>query len=423
MLRISTAAIAAGAMLASLGAFSVCSADENHVHATSTTLAVLDPIAAPAMAALLPPGFTTVPAELLGTLNAHSAAVQTLALAADGTALFSGGNDGHIRIWDTATLELILDVPACQVAINDIELDPMGTFAVTASEDGYVKVWDALTGELLVALPAHLGDAESSGAVGRFNETIRSAHGTLPRFAAERVPSVISAQAVAVSPDGLFIYTAGDDGYVRKYSVEENYSLMWEVLSNYNGTNDLEINQSGTFLFAGGMDGYVSIFNAELGTMESQVLAYEHGAINTVTLTSDENCLLTGSTGGEIRVWDAHTGSLVKIIRAHAGDVNWIETTADDALMISGGADGMIKVWNRDAELAGEMQAHVLAVADGAIGECVMFTGGHDFKVREWDPNFLPGCFVAGETVYEEPDYIEPPMEPEPPVTQVPGRG
>jgi WD40 repeat protein len=395
MLRFNTAALAAGALLASCAIAGVSQAGDD-TYASSAALPTVASVEMTA-AALLPPGFTTIPGELMATLNAHSAAVNTLALAPDGTALFSGGRDGHVKVWDTATLELLLDIPACQVAINDIEVSADGTFIVTAAEDGYVKVWDSLTGDLLIALPSHLGEAESSGAVGRLNETIRSMHGTMPRFAAERVPSVTSAQAVAVSPDSLYVYSAGDDGYVRKYSVEDNYSMVYEVHANYNGTNDIILNIAGNYLYAGGMDGYVSIFDAELGTLASQILAYEHGAVNTLALTGEltqEACLLTGGSNGEIRVWDNNTGALTKIIRAHAGDVKYITTVNADTLIVSGGSDGLLKVWNRDAELAGEMQAHVLAVSAAAIAECTMFTSGSDFTVEP--PAEEPNVEVIG---------------------------
>jgi WD40 repeat protein len=417
------------ASVASLLLCSAATAEEWTGDAAAMDAAAAEQVAAimPGMDIAMPDGgtWTTTVAFLRQSLDAHSAAVTALAVTPDGSTLFTGGRDGHIRIWDLATGDLLQDVHACQAQINDIAISPDSTYVVTAAEDGYVKVWDAVTAELLIALPAHLGGPEAQGAIGRFNQTVRSAKGSAPRYAAERVPAVLSANAVAVSPDSLFFYTAGDDGYVRKYSVEENYTMTYEVFASQYGVNDILLNATGQYLFAGGVDGYVNIFNAELGSMESQILAYENGEVRTLALSNNEACLLTGASTGELRVWDASTGSLVKKVRAHAGDVNWIGFLPDDSMVLSGGADGMFRVWNFAGDKLGELKSHVLALNEALLVDCTIVTGGDDFKVRLWDGNF-PGCQVA--PVVEQPyvpediPYVPDPVEPDEPVV-VPGRG
>jgi WD40 repeat protein len=309
--------------------------------------------------------------------------------------MFTGGKDGHLMIWDLATGDLLQQVQACNARINDIAVSPDNTYVVTAGEDGYVKVWDAVTAELLIALPAHLGGPNSQGAVGRLNQTIRSTKElTSPRYSAVRVPAVLSANSIAISPDSLFFYTAGDDGYIRKYSVEENYNQTFSVYAGPFGVNKLLLNASGQYLFAGNNDGYVNIYSAELGTLESQILAYENGAVKSLALSTNEACLLTGATTGEVRIWDATTGSLIKKIRAHAGDVNWIGVLADDSMILTGGEDGMLRAWAWNSDLLGEIKTHVLSLNDAALVDCTIATVGSDFKVRLWDGNF-PGCQVA----------------------------
>ncbi len=332
-------------------------------------------------------------ANLVATVDAHTAAVNTVALTSDGASLVTGGKDGHIRFWDAATGAQTLDVPACMVAINDIAVDPNGLFIATASEDGYVKIWDAASTDLLYVLAAHVGGQDSGGFVGRFNETIRSAHGTTNRYAAERVPSVFSATTVALSsdPDQPLLFTGGDDGYIRCYDLGNDYATLWEVYAHERGVNDLMVSGDG-YLFSGGVDGMVKIFNPQTGAVEKSILAYEDGDVNCLALSGNGNCLVTGGSNGEVRVWDSWTGALTKKVRAHAGGVNAVSFTQEGSYLLSAGDDGKVKLWNMHAELGGEAQAHVLGVNAFAIGGPgampMLYTAGDDYKVRVWSPNF-----------------------------------
>jgi len=304
---------------------------------------------------LLVCGASMAPADLVETLDAHYAAVNALDVTPDGSTLFSAGKDGRLKLWDVATYELLMDVPACQVAINDIAVDPDGTFVVTAGDDGFVKVWDALTADLLVAIPAHEGPVN----------------------------------CVAVEPDNMMIYSGGDDGYFRAWSVEEEYALDFEVFAHYYGVNDIILNDVGDYAFTGGVDGFICVFNSLTGELESRIEAYENAEVLCLQLTHDpESCLFTGGTNGEVRIWDAATGSLVNTIRAHAGNVKRIVFLEDDSLALTAGEDGKLKLWNRDADKAGEMQAHVLAVHDFLMTGDTLITGGADYKVRIWDAHF-----------------------------------
>jgi WD40 repeat protein len=297
------------------------------------------------------------PADLIQTYSAHQAAVNALAVTPDGSVAFSAGKDGKVILWDSYSGDMLMTIPACQVAINDIAISPDGTLAATAGADGYVKVWDAQTGELITVLGAHSKAANTVA----FTD---------------------------LSGAEMRLYSGGDDGYIRGYSVDNDFALVQEWYANEGGVNAIIINQSGSFLFSGGVDGRVLVYSLFGGTRESVIQAYENSEVLCLAFNSLENCLLTGGTNGEIRGWDATTGSMVKQVRAHAGNVNAVAWTSNDQYVLSSGEDGKVKLWNHDAELAGQFQAHVLGVRDFIAGDGFIITGGSDFKIRTWQTNF-----------------------------------
>jgi WD40 repeat protein len=299
------------------------------------------------------------PADLIKTIDAHLAAVNALAVTPDGAVGFSAGKDGKVILWDTKTDEKISEIPACQVAINAIDVSPDGTLVATAGADGYVKVWDAQTSELKTSIAASTGPCNAVVFTDMNDSEVR-------------------------------LYTGGDDGYLRGWSVADNYRMVHEFQANEGGVNTIVVNQLGSYAYTGGVDGRVVAFNINGGTRESTIQAYENAEVLCMALSNNELCLVTGGTNGELRGWDASTGSLVKKIRAHAGNVTHVAWTEDDKLVVSSGEDGKLKLWNHDGELAGQFQAHVLGVRDFLLpaGAPVVVTGGSDFKIRLWKRNF-----------------------------------
>lgn len=303
-------------------------------------------------------GAAVAPADLITTFDAHTAAVNALDLADDGT-LFSGGKDGRIKRWDLNSYEPLMDVMACQVGINDLEVDPLGgSLLAVAGNDGWVKAWDAQTMELLSIMEAHDGPAN----------------------------------CVAIGMEGTRIFTGGDDGYLRVWNVENDYILEWEVHANFGGVNDLvfmEDEETGdNYIFTCGVDGMIVGYTAEDGILLGSIQAFDSGEALCMAFSSDQMCLVAGGSNGEIHSFDGFTGSLTHTIRAHAGDVNYVGFSDDESLVVSGGADGKVKLWNRDGEFAGDIQAHVLAVRDIEMSIDMLVTGGADFKVRVWDSKF-----------------------------------
>jgi len=57
--------------------------------------------------------------------------------------LVSGGADGMIRIWETSTGLVLLEVQAHTKIVRDLDWSPDGWRLATASEDGSVRMWDA----------------------------------------------------------------------------------------------------------------------------------------------------------------------------------------------------------------------------------------------------------------------------------------
>jgi WD40 repeat protein len=121
-------------------------------------------------------------------------AVLALCVSEDNRFVAAAGARGDIRIWDNSLSALARTLPASSTgasehnasAICDIAFTPAANHLLSAGEDGTIRIWHRSTGRALGVVRAHEGAARA----------VEIAHG--------------------------FVYSAGDDGMVRKWKVPLN---------------------------------------------------------------------------------------------------------------------------------------------------------------------------------------------------------
>jgi WD40 repeat protein len=70
-----------------------------------------------------------------------------LAWSPDGQRLASAGEDGTVKVWDTATGQETLTLKGHTGRVRSLAWSPDGQRLASAGEDGTVKVWEADTGQ------------------------------------------------------------------------------------------------------------------------------------------------------------------------------------------------------------------------------------------------------------------------------------
>jgi WD40 repeat protein/tRNA A-37 threonylcarbamoyl transferase component Bud32 len=79
-------------------------------------------------------------------LRAHESFVYDVTFSPDGRRLASGGYDGTIKLWDTATGKFALPLYGHTSKVVGLAFSPDGKTLASASEDMSVRLWDATTG-------------------------------------------------------------------------------------------------------------------------------------------------------------------------------------------------------------------------------------------------------------------------------------
>lgn len=83
-------------------------------------------------------------------IPAHDNSVFTAKFTQNGTLLFSGSRDAHLKVWSlNDNFENVSSQPAHWFTINDIAFHPNKSILATASRDKTIKIWNSETFELL----------------------------------------------------------------------------------------------------------------------------------------------------------------------------------------------------------------------------------------------------------------------------------
>lgn len=146
----------------------------------------------------------------------HTAAINSLKYAPDGSAVYSASDDKSIKMWDVKTGVDITTFNAHNASIRCMELSENGQILVSGDIDGQLLIWNAKTGEVQVSIGAHEGSVNTvkftkdqqylvSGGDDKMLKVWNLQGDTLKTIKGFNA----SIQSIGISPDGTRIISGG----------------------------------------------------------------------------------------------------------------------------------------------------------------------------------------------------------------------
>src|SRR5262249_5138671 len=80
------------------------------------------------------------------SLGAQRATVLCLTVSSDSSTFASGGADGSIKLWETATGQLKADLRGHKGPVHALSFSPSGKHLASAGADGVIRLWDGNAG-------------------------------------------------------------------------------------------------------------------------------------------------------------------------------------------------------------------------------------------------------------------------------------
>lgn len=247
-------------------------------------------------------------------LEGHGGETRSVAMSADGRMLFSGSDDGTVKVWDATTGRCQRTLRGHIDGVRTIAACPDGRRLVSGGADETLRIWDLAVLTEPDMANAHDHDA---GAVHTVFEVAISADGR---------------RAVSSANDGNVVWDAATGTVLRRLD-----HLQGRVRS----------------LSSDGRLGTMCAGNAaellDLRTGERLRTFEAHSAwVATVMISPDQRRMVTFSDL-TLKLWDLETGACLRTITDPTGKMTSVALLPDGCRAISGCYDKTMKLWDLDS--------------------------------------------------------------------------
>ena len=244
------------------------------------------------------------------------------------TASGDPGQYGLVRLWslDKGSLKPVRDLAESQDAVFAVAFSPDAKRLATAGGDRIVRVYETETGKLLVQIEDHadwIFDIAFSPDGTRLASASRDK--TSKVFDVEKKESLVTftghgqpVYTVAFSPDGKSVTSGGEDNAVRIWTMDGEAKQVRQI-GGFGGTVfKLRYSPDGKILAACSGDKSIRLFKAD-SRSPLHTLSGHTDWVYSLAFSPDSKTLASGSWDGEVRLWNLADGKPIRTIIAAPG--------------------------------------------------------------------------------------------------------
>jgi WD40 repeat protein len=191
--------------------------------------------------------------------------------------------------------------------------------------------------------------------------------------------------ALAYSPDGRILASAGSDSTIKLWLPETGFVL--ETLRGHTGRiESIDFSPDGHLLASAGSDKTIKIWDISSG-QELRTLSGHLETVSSVRFSPDGKMLASGSWDNTIRFWNIETGQEIKMFSRNEGEILAFDFSPDGKTFATSVGKGLVKIWDFQSEEIVQnlkFDDFVSTVAFSPDGK-YLITGVFDGTVKLWE--------------------------------------
>lgn len=328
-----------------------------------------------------------------GTFGGHTGGVLDVALTADGAMVFTAGADGTVRQWARPAPGSVLDGHAQGVKRAVAAAD--GQWFATTGDDRSLRIWSG-AGQALRTVGIHeqplsalaisadgkgLAAGDAAGAVSLWNPQDGAAQGGVLAHPG-------SVRAIAYQPDGRALWTAGEDGTIKRTKLP--LPAARSLTGHGQAVRAIVTTADGRGAFSAGMEGSVRQWDIPSG-QPSRTFGEggPAGAVTALAIAADDSLIAAVSETGGVRAWHVADGTVAFVANVPGvpqRDVAILPAVDGLARLVTLGDDQRLRLWALAAAPVADGK-DVLPMAELALPEA-----GTDRLALAADGSWLAAC-------------------------------
>lgn len=253
--------------------------------------------------------------DITGYLNEHTDSVYGLAYSPDGRLLASGGRDGTVMVWDTATHQRVSPILSRHSgSVFVLAYSPDGKMIASAGSDNVVILWDTstwqpryLTGHTDWIYTLAFSPDSKTLASGSNDQRILLWDTATGEAAGELNGHSDAVRALAYSPDGSLLASGGADASIILWNMTTR-SMLRQLEGHESWVNGVAFNPNGKTLASAGDDLKLILWDVRSGEQRA-TLSDLTFTVSNLAFSPDGQNIVTVSD--KIQIWNAADGSLV----------------------------------------------------------------------------------------------------------------
>jgi WD40 repeat protein len=363
--------------------------------------------------------------SVIRTIEEHEKDV--LAVVADGSSIYTSGDDMTLRQWDLSTGRMLRKWGPFDHETDTCAIDPLLGRAILGCDDGIIRVFDTRSGDLIREIPAHDSGIKKVCTSPTTGDILSAAYDQRIRiWDAQRLDLKTELQKVPITwerslnwaPDGQSILAGTFDGTVLEWSAGSG-RLVSELGAGDAAPGNACFNEASAGAGALAVvsdDGYIRMARLTPSTAEWRALvepASGRMLMNAVTLDDAFGVVMTGAHNHRLHIFDLVAGELKNEIEIGLGEgpINCIRIAHNHGFegdaFVACYSSAIVRV-GRHGEIKAKIAAHEGAVKALRIHPTlpVGVSGGADGLLIAWDLDGTAHRRLAGHTaIVDDVDF------------------